>query len=93
MPAVFERNVIDRIPQGREGFGGNAVFPALLADSGCKIYGYRCQLWRDMGTPENWSRISGSGAGIAPSPALRECRGGSWCTGCGAVSALRCVAD
>lgn len=74
---VFERNVIDRIPQGREVSVEREVFPALLADGDCKIYGYvDASYWRDMGTPEDF--VGGSAdlvRGIAPSPALRGHRG------------------
>lgn len=74
---VFERNVIDRIPQGREVSVEREVFPALLADGDCKIYGYvDASYWRDMGTPEDF--VCGSAdlvRGIAPSPALRGHRG------------------
>ncbi|CKP96397.1 D-alpha-D-mannose-1-phosphate guanylyltransferase [Mycobacterium tuberculosis] len=74
---VFERNVIDRIPQGREVSVEREVFPALLADGDCKIYGYvDASYWRDMGTPEDFVRGSADlGGGIAPSPALRGHRG------------------
>lgn len=74
---VFERNVIDRIPQGREVSVEREVFPALLADGDCKIYGYvDASYWRDMGTPEDFVRGSADlVCGIAPSPALRGHRG------------------
>lgn len=74
---VFERNVIDRIPQGREVSVEREVFPALLADGDCKIYGYvDASYWRDMGTPEDFVRGSADLVrGIAPSPALRGHRG------------------
>lgn len=74
---VFERNVIDRIPQGREVSVEREVFPALLADGDCKIYGYvEASYWRDMGTPEDFVRGSADLVrGIAPSPALRGHRG------------------
>lgn len=74
---VFERNVIDRIPQGREVSVEREVFPALLADGDCKIYGYvGASYWRDMGTPEDFVRGSADLVrGIAPSPALRGHRG------------------
>lgn len=74
---VFERNVIDRIPQGREFSVEREVFPALLADGDCKIYGYvDASYWRDMGTPEDFVRGSADLVrGIAPSPALRGHRG------------------
>lgn len=74
---VFERNVIDRIPQGREVSVEREVFPALLADGECKIYGYvDASYWRDMGTPEDFVRGSADLVrGIAPSPALRGHRG------------------
>lgn len=74
---VFERNVIDRIPQGREVSVEREVFPALLADGDCKFYGYvDASYWRDMGTPEDFVRGSADLVrGIAPSPALRGHRG------------------
>lgn len=74
---VFERNVIDRIPQGREVSVEREMFPALLADGDCKIYGYvDASYWRDMGTPEDFVRGSADLVrGIAPSPALRGHRG------------------
>lgn len=74
---VFECNVIDRIPQGREVSVEREVFPALLADGDCKIYGYvDASYWRDMGTPEDFVRGSADLVrGIAPSPALRGHRG------------------
>lgn len=74
---VFERNVIDRIPQGREVSVEREVFPTLLADGDCKIYGYvDASYWRDMGTPEDFVRGSADLVrGIAPSPALRGHRG------------------
>lgn len=74
---VFERNVIDRIPQGRKVSVEREVFPALLADGDCKIYGYvDASYWRDMGTPEDFVRGSADLVrGIAPSPALRGHRG------------------
>lgn len=74
---VFERNVIDRIPQGREVSVEREVFPALLANGDCKIYGYvDASYWRDMGTPEDFVRGSADLVrGIAPSPALRGHRG------------------
>lgn len=74
---VFEPNVIDRIPQGREVSVEREVFPALLADGDCKIYGYvDASYWRDMGTPEDFVRGSADLVrGIAPSPALRGHRG------------------
>lgn len=74
---VFERNVIDRIPQGREVSVEREVFLALLADGDCKIYGYvDASYWRDMGTPEDFVRGSADLVrGIAPSPALRGHRG------------------
>lgn len=74
---VFERNVIDRIPQGREVSVEREVFPALLADGDCKIYGYvDASYWRDMGTPGDFVRGSADLVrGIAPSPALRGHRG------------------
>ena len=48
---VFQREVIDRIPKGREVSVEREVFPALLSD-GLKVCGYvDATYWRDMGTP------------------------------------------
>ena len=69
---VFKRDVIDRIPVGRE------VCPALLA-SGAKVCGFvDSSYWRDMGTPDDF--VHGSAdlvRGVAPSPALGARRGES----------------
>ncbi len=73
---VFERDIIDRIPRGREVSVEREVFPALLSD-GVKICGYvDTSYWRDMGTPEDFVRGSADLVrGIAPSPALHGQRG------------------
>ena len=73
---VFNRDVIDRIPTGREVSVEREVFPALLSD-GLKVCGYvDATYWRDMGTPEDFVRGSADLVrGIAPSPALGGHRG------------------
>jgi mannose-1-phosphate guanylyltransferase len=73
---VFRREVIDRIPTGREVSVEREVFPALLSD-GLKVCGFvDSTYWRDMGTPEDFVRGSADLVrGIAPSPALRGHRG------------------
>ena len=70
---VFSREMIDRIPRGREVSVEREVFPALLSD-GVKVCGYvDASYWRDMGTPEDFVRGSADLVrGIAPSPALRR---------------------
>ncbi len=75
---VFNREIIDRIPRGREVSVEREVFPALLAD-GVKVCGYvDATYWRDMGTPEDFVRGSADLVrGIAPSPALGGRRGES----------------
>ncbi|AWV47559.1 sugar-phosphate nucleotidyl transferase [Mycobacterium leprae Kyoto-2] len=74
---VFERNVIDRIPRGREVSVEREVFPTLLSDADVKVCGYvDATYWRDMGTPEDFVRGSADLVrGIAPSPALGGHRG------------------
>lgn len=75
---VFKREVIDRIPVGREVSVEREVFPALLA-SGAKVCGFvDSSYWRDMGTPDDF--VHGSAdlvRGVAPSPALGARRGES----------------
>jgi mannose-1-phosphate guanylyltransferase len=73
---VFKREIIDRIPRGREVSIEREVFPALLSD-GVRVYGYvDATYWRDMGTPEDFVRGSADLVrGIAPSPALGGHRG------------------
>jgi mannose-1-phosphate guanylyltransferase len=75
---VFSRQIIDRIPRGREVSVEREVFPALLSD-GVKIFAYvDATYWRDMGTPEDFVRGSADLVrGIAPSPALHGHRGES----------------
>jgi mannose-1-phosphate guanylyltransferase len=73
---IFEREVLDRIPRGREVSVEREVFPGLLTD-GLKVCGYvDSSYWRDMGTPEDFVRGSADLVrGIAPSPALGGHRG------------------
>lgn len=74
---VFKRDIIDRIPCGREVSVEREVFPGLLSDPGVNVYGYvDSSYWRDMGTPEDFVRGSSDLVrGIAPSPALGGHRG------------------
>jgi mannose-1-phosphate guanylyltransferase len=74
---VFSREIIDRIPHGREVSVEREVFPALLADGDVSVYGYvDASYWRDMGTPEDFVRGSADLVrGIVPSPALHGHRG------------------
>lgn len=75
---VFNREIIDRIPTGREVSVEREVFPQLLSD-GVKVCGYvDATYWRDMGTPEDFVRGSADLVrGLAPSPALGGHRGES----------------
>lgn len=75
---VFNREIIDRIPTGREVSVEREVFPQLLSD-GVKVCGYvDATYWRDMGTPEDFVRGSADLVrGLAPSPALHGHRGES----------------
>jgi mannose-1-phosphate guanylyltransferase len=75
---VFSREIIDRIPRGREVSVEREVFPALLSD-GVNVCGHvDASYWRDMGTPEDFVRGSADLVrGIAPSPALHGHRGES----------------
>ncbi|AGB26669.1 Nucleoside-diphosphate-sugar pyrophosphorylase family protein (plasmid) [Mycobacterium sp. JS623] len=68
---VFARDVIEKLPRGRELSVEREVFPQLLTD-GYKVCGYvDATYWRDMGTPEDFIRGSADLVrGIAPSPAL-----------------------
>ena len=68
---VFDRDVIDRFPRGRELSVEREVFPALLTD-GVAVYGYvDASYWRDMGTPDDFVRGSADLVrGIVRSPAL-----------------------
>src|ERR1700736_1283721 len=80
---VFTREMIDRIPRGREVSVEREVFPALLSDGDVSVCGYAAvagyvdpSYWRDMGTPEDFVRGSADLVrGIAPSPALGGHRG------------------
>jgi mannose-1-phosphate guanylyltransferase len=73
---VFTREVIGRIPTGREVSVEREVFPQLLSD-GLKVCGHvDISYWRDMGTPDDFVRGSADLVrGIAPSPALGGQRG------------------
>jgi mannose-1-phosphate guanylyltransferase len=75
---IFKREILDRIPRGREVSVEREVFPALLAD-GAKVCGFvDSGYWRDMGTPEDFVRGSADLVrGLAPSPALGDRRGES----------------
>ncbi|MGB3483075.1 MAG: NDP-sugar synthase [Mycobacterium sp.] len=75
---VFNREIIDRIPTGREVSVEREVFPQLLSE-GVKVCGYvDATYWRDMGTPEDFVRGSADLVrGLAPSPALGGRRGES----------------
>jgi mannose-1-phosphate guanylyltransferase len=75
---IFKREVLERIPRGREVSVEREVFPALLA-SGAKVCGFvDAGYWRDMGTPEDFVRGSADLVrGIAPSPVLAGRRGES----------------
>ena len=75
---VFNREIIDRIPTGREVSVEREVFPQLLSE-GVKVCGYvDATYWRDMGTPEDFVRGSADLVrGLAPSPALHGHRGES----------------
>ncbi|MBY0441671.1 MAG: NDP-sugar synthase [Mycobacteriaceae bacterium] len=74
---VFQRQIIDRIPRGREVSVEREVFPGLLSDGGIAVCGYvDTTYWRDMGTPEDFVRGSADLVrGIAPSSALQQQRG------------------
>ncbi len=74
---VFSRELIERIPRGREVSVEREVFPALLADGAVSVCGYvDATYWRDMGTPEDFVRGSADLVrGLAPSPALGDHRG------------------
>ncbi|MGL4306024.1 MAG: sugar phosphate nucleotidyltransferase [Mycobacteriaceae bacterium] len=75
---VFNREIIEAIPQDREVSVEREVFPGLLS-SGARVFGYvDSSYWRDMGTPEDF--VHGSAdlvRGIASSPALAGQRGES----------------
>jgi mannose-1-phosphate guanylyltransferase len=75
---LFQREVIDRIPTGREVSVEREVFPKLLSD-GLKVCGYvDATYWRDMGTPEDFVRGSSDLVrGIAPSPVVEAQHGES----------------
>jgi mannose-1-phosphate guanylyltransferase len=73
---VFNRSVIESIPEGRPVSVEREVFPGLLAE-GRHVHGHvDSGYWRDMGTPEDFVRGSADLVrGIAPSPALQGHRG------------------
>ena len=75
---IFKREVLERIPRGREVSVEREVFPGLLA-AGAKVCGFvDSGYWRDMGTPEDFVRGSADLVrGIAPSPVLAGRRGES----------------
>lgn len=75
---VFNREIIDRIPRGREVSVEREVFPGLLAE-GARVCAYvDSTYWRDMGTPDDFVRGSADLVrGLAPSPALGGRRGES----------------
>lgn len=75
---VFNRDILDRIPRGREVSVEREVFPGLLA-TGVRVSGYvDSTYWRDMGTPDDFVRGSADLVrGLAPSPALNGRRGES----------------
>ena len=64
---IFKREVLERIPRGREVSVEREVFPALLTN-GARVCGYvDATYWRDMGTPEDFVRGSADLVrGIAP---------------------------
>ena len=68
---VFQRDVIQSIPQGRAVSVERETFPGLLK-SGARVYGHvDTTYWRDMGRPSDF--VQGSSdlvRGIAPSPLL-----------------------
>ena len=68
---IFKREVLERIPRGREVSVEREVFPALLA-GGAKVCGFvDSGYWRDMGTPEDFVRGSADLVrGIVASPVL-----------------------
>jgi len=75
---IFKREVLERIPRGREVSVEREVFPALLAD-GAKVCGFvDSGYWRDMGTPDDFVRGSADLVrGVVPSPLLAGRRGES----------------
>lgn len=68
---VFQRDVIESIPEGRVVSVERDVFPDLLV-KGRRLYGHVDQAyWRDLGTPDDFVRGSSDLVrGIAPSPLL-----------------------
>jgi mannose-1-phosphate guanylyltransferase len=75
---VFNREIIEGIPRGREVSVEREVFPGLLS-AGVRVCGFvDVSYWRDMGTPEDFVRGSADLVrGLAPSPALDGRRGES----------------
>lgn len=68
---VFQRDVVESIPEGRVVSVERDVFPDLLV-KGRRLYGHVDQAyWRDLGTPDDFVRGSSDLVrGIAPSPLL-----------------------
>lgn len=68
---VFQRDVVESIPEGRVVSVERDVFPDLLV-KGKRLYGHVDQAyWRDLGTPDDFVRGSSDLVrGIAPSPLL-----------------------
>lgn len=89
---VFARDIIDRIPRGREVSVEREVFPALLSDPTVKVCGYvDATYWRDMGTPEDFVR--GSADLVRGSRRHRRCTVtgvSNWCTTAPRWRRVRC---
>ncbi len=68
---VFQRDIIESIPENRVVSVERDVFPDLL-EKGRRLYGHVDQAyWRDLGTPDDFVRGSSDLVrGIAPSPLL-----------------------
>lgn len=68
---VFNRNIIEAIPEGRAISVEREIFPELL-ERNLRVFGHVDQAyWRDMGTPDDFVRGSSDLVrGIAPSPLL-----------------------
>lgn len=73
---VFQRDVIESIPQDRVVSVERDVFPDLLVN-GRRLFGHVDQAyWRDLGTPDDFVRGSSDLVrGIAPSPLLAHRHG------------------
>ncbi|WP_420099672.1 sugar phosphate nucleotidyltransferase [Corynebacterium sp.] len=68
---VFQRDIVESIPENRVVSVERDVFPDLL-EKGRRLYGHVDQAyWRDLGTPDDFVRGSSDLVrGIAPSPLL-----------------------